>query len=173
MAAPSFHTVKTRRTGPKISCCMIGSDACTSVNAVGAVKWNKLGYNSSTSITTTMWEQQNGCCSSASDDTNIHCAKSDVNLHKAAFPGPGLRREEREGSPNLDRMCWSPSLVSFGVHSPGSGEPRAPLELQEQRGSQVLQQGKSCGLLKSPFSLEMGKEKLPKAAQGRNLQPCA
>lgn len=38
MAAPSLRTVKTGRTGPKISCCMIGSDACTSVNAVGAVK---------------------------------------------------------------------------------------------------------------------------------------
>lgn len=57
MAAPSFHTVKTGRTGPKISCCMIGSDACTSVNAVGAVKWNKFHYNSSTSITATMCKQ--------------------------------------------------------------------------------------------------------------------
>lgn len=148
MAAPSFHTVKTRRTGPKISCCMIGSDARTSVNTVGAVKRNKLGYNSSTSITTTMWEQPSGCCS-ASNDTNIHCAKSDVNLHKAAFPGPGLRREERDESPHLDTMCWTPSPVSFGVHGPGSGEPTAPLELQEQTGPQVLQQGKSCCLTNS------------------------
>lgn len=95
MAAPSFHTVKTRGTGPKISCCMIGSDARTSVNAAGAVKRNKLGYNSSTSIATAMWEQPSGCCSASNDTkhplSQVRCKFTHGSISSARAPKGGER----------------------------------------------------------------------------------
>lgn len=85
MAPPSLHTVKPGRIGPKTSCCMIGSDAGTSVNTVGAVKGNKSNYNSATSITSTPCRQQGDRCS-CRNDTDIRFAKSYVNSDKPAVP---------------------------------------------------------------------------------------